>query len=109
MARSKVGARPRSRNAQGHQPQAGAPPSSTRSGRPGRNRAAAAIPSGNPPALLRQLGLSARKALSQSFLMDENVCRQMADWAAVGPDDQVLEIGPGLGILTRQLVTRAKR
>ena len=109
MARSKVGARPRSRNAQGHQPQAGAPPSSTRSGRPGRNRAAAAIPSGNPPALLRQLGLSARKALSQSFLMDESVCRQMADWAAVGPDDEVLEIGPGLGILTRQLVTRAKR
>jgi 16S rRNA (adenine1518-N6/adenine1519-N6)-dimethyltransferase len=60
-------------------------------------------------ALLRQLGLKARKGLSQSFLLDEGVCRTMAEAAALSSSDDVLEIGPGLGILTRVLVQRARR
>jgi 16S rRNA (adenine1518-N6/adenine1519-N6)-dimethyltransferase len=63
----------------------------------------------SPAALLRQLGLSARKSMSQSFLTDERVCLSMADAAELTAPDQVLEIGSGLGILTRVLVERSNR
>jgi 16S rRNA (adenine1518-N6/adenine1519-N6)-dimethyltransferase len=66
-------------------------------------------PTVGPAAILRRLGLRARKGLSQSFLTDEGVCRAMADDAELGPDDEVLEIGPGLGILTGVLLARARR
>jgi 16S rRNA (adenine1518-N6/adenine1519-N6)-dimethyltransferase len=59
--------------------------------------------------VLRALGLRARKRLSQSFLADEGVCRLMAEAAGVGAGDDVLEIGPGLGVLTRVLLSRARR
>src|SRR6478609_3137415 len=63
----------------------------------------------SPAALLRQLGLKPRRGLSQSFLTDVGVTRQIAAAAALGPDDQVLEIGPGLGILTQTLAQKAGR
>jgi 16S rRNA (adenine1518-N6/adenine1519-N6)-dimethyltransferase len=63
----------------------------------------------SPAALLRQLGLRPRKGLSQSFLTDVGVTRQIASAADLGPDDEVLEVGPGLGILTQQLARRARR
>lgn len=63
----------------------------------------------SPAALLRQLGLKPRKGLSQSFLTDVGVTRQIAAAANLGPDDEVLEVGPGLGILTQQLARRARR
>jgi 16S rRNA (adenine1518-N6/adenine1519-N6)-dimethyltransferase len=61
----------------------------------------------SPAVLLRQLGLSARKSMSQSFLTDPGVCLAMAEAAELSSADQALEIGPGLGILTRVLVERA--
>jgi 16S rRNA (adenine1518-N6/adenine1519-N6)-dimethyltransferase len=63
----------------------------------------------SPAELLRRLGLRARKGLSQSFLTDQGICRVMADAAEIDPDDEVLEVGPGLGILTRVLLERAGR
>jgi 16S rRNA (adenine1518-N6/adenine1519-N6)-dimethyltransferase len=54
--------------------------------------------------LLRDEGLRARHALSQNFLADPEVLESILAEAAVGPDDRVLEIGPGLGILTGALV-----
>jgi 16S rRNA (adenine1518-N6/adenine1519-N6)-dimethyltransferase len=63
----------------------------------------------SPAALLRQLGLRPRKGLSQSFLTDMGVTRQIASAASLEPDDAVLEVGPGLGILTQQLARRARR
>ena len=63
----------------------------------------------SPAALLRQLGLKPQRGLSQSFLADSGVTRQIATAAGVGPDDDVLEIGPGLGILTQTLAARARR
>jgi 16S rRNA (adenine1518-N6/adenine1519-N6)-dimethyltransferase len=63
----------------------------------------------SPAVLLRQLGLRPRKGLSQSFLTDVGVTRQIAAAADLGPDDEVLEVGPGLGILTQQLARRARR
>ncbi|MFN8636288.1 MAG: 16S rRNA (adenine(1518)-N(6)/adenine(1519)-N(6))-dimethyltransferase RsmA [Chloroflexota bacterium] len=63
----------------------------------------------SPAALLRELGLRPRKTLSQSFLTDNGVVRQIVAAADVGPEDDVLEVGPGLGILTQELAARARR
>lgn len=60
-------------------------------------------------ALLKERGLSPNKALGQNFLCDPNIIKKIADVAGVTKDDAVLEIGPGLGALTRELCDRAKR
>jgi 16S rRNA (adenine1518-N6/adenine1519-N6)-dimethyltransferase len=53
--------------------------------------------------LLERHGLSPRKAFGQNFVVDPNTVRRIARLAAVGPDDRVIEIGPGLGSLTLAL------
>ena len=50
--------------------------------------------------------LVARKDLGQHFLVDENILRVIERLAELGPSDVVLEIGPGLGVLTRYLADR---
>jgi 16S rRNA (adenine1518-N6/adenine1519-N6)-dimethyltransferase len=60
-------------------------------------------------ARLRDLGLTPSKALGQNFLHDLAIVRRIADCAGIEPDDTVLEIGPGLGVLTDELATRARR
>jgi len=54
--------------------------------------------------LLNQYGLKPSRALGQNFVVDPNTVRRIARMADVGPDDLVLEIGPGLGSLTLALV-----
>lgn len=49
-----------------------------------------------------------KKSLGQNFLKDPHYIRKIIDAAQVSADDQVLEIGPGLGHLTRELAARAK-
>src|SRR5512142_76512 len=49
-----------------------------------------------------------KKSLGQNFLRDPFYLRRIADAAGVGTADSVLEIGPGLGHLTRILADRAK-
>jgi 16S rRNA (adenine1518-N6/adenine1519-N6)-dimethyltransferase len=51
--------------------------------------------------------IPAKKSLGQNFLKDPHYLGRIADAAQIGPDDQVLEIGPGLGHLTRVLAQRA--
>ena len=46
---------------------------------------------------------SKRKALGQHFLHDQNIVRKILAEAAIGPDETVVEIGPGRGILTHAL------
>jgi 16S rRNA (adenine1518-N6/adenine1519-N6)-dimethyltransferase len=53
--------------------------------------------------------LSAKKSLGQNFLNNAAVPRLMADAAELEKDDVVLEIGPGTGVLTKELLARAKR
>lgn len=48
-----------------------------------------------------------KKSLGQNFLKDPHYVRKIADAAALSRNDQVLEIGPGLGHLTRELAARA--
>ena len=57
--------------------------------------------------LLRQAGLKARKSLGQHFLVDEAVLNIVVEAAELSPKDTVIEVGPGLGILTAALVDRA--
>jgi 16S rRNA (adenine1518-N6/adenine1519-N6)-dimethyltransferase len=58
---------------------------------------------------IRDLGITPNKRLGQHFLIDEAVANRQVQYAKVGKNDTVLEIGPGLGILTGILSTRAKR
>ena len=63
----------------------------------------------NVPALLRQYQLRPDKSLGQNFLVDEGALAKVAAAAEAGAEDTVLEIGPGLGSLTRHLAARARR
>ena len=48
-------------------------------------------------------GIAPRKQLGQHFLVDDNILGVAGRLAELAPDDVVLEIGPGLGVLTRFL------
>jgi 16S rRNA (adenine1518-N6/adenine1519-N6)-dimethyltransferase len=61
----------------------------------------------DPLAVRRQLrgeGLRARHSLSQNFLADPDVLQAILDLAAPEPGRSILEVGPGLGILTGGLL-----
>ncbi len=53
---------------------------------------------------LQELGTHAKKGLSQNFLIDGNIIRKIGATASVSSDDVVLEIGPGPGALTQELL-----
>jgi 16S rRNA (adenine1518-N6/adenine1519-N6)-dimethyltransferase len=56
---------------------------------------------------MKQFGLKARKGLGQHFLIDEPVLKLIGSAAELTPDDAIVEIGPGLGVLTRELARQA--
>ena len=56
---------------------------------------------------LHRFGLRARKGLGQHFLIDEEVLGLIISAAQLAPTDIVMEIGPGLGVLTRELARQA--
>ena len=56
--------------------------------------------------LLRRFDLQARKGLGQHFLIDEEVLELITSSAGLTPTDVIMEIGPGLGVLTRELAGR---
>lgn len=59
--------------------------------------------------ILHTIGLRPQQAAGQNFLLDENVVESMVDAAGIEDGQSVLEIGPGLGILTRALLNRGVR
>ncbi len=67
------------------------------------------LPPLDGPRLLRQYGLHPNRTLGQNFLVDEAALRQVVEAARVTSQDVVLEIGPGLGSLTRHLAVCAQR
>ncbi len=54
--------------------------------------------------LAARLGVRPSKRLGQNFVIEQGTVRKIAALAAVGPDDVVLEVGPGLGSLTLALL-----
>ncbi len=69
----------------------------------------AQIPPLNTSAILEKYGLRPKKKLGQNFLQDPNILDKIVEIADVSKDDTVLEIGPGLGSLTRHLAEKAKK
>ncbi|MGI5926095.1 MAG: 16S rRNA (adenine(1518)-N(6)/adenine(1519)-N(6))-dimethyltransferase RsmA [Thermacetogeniaceae bacterium] len=57
--------------------------------------------------LLQRYGLTPKKGLGQHFLWQSQVVERIADAAELTKEDVVIEIGPGLGILTAALARRA--
>jgi 16S rRNA (adenine1518-N6/adenine1519-N6)-dimethyltransferase len=57
--------------------------------------------------LLREYGLQARKGLGQHFLVNSGILNMITGAAELSPSDLVLEVGPGIGVLTHELVGQA--
>lgn len=63
----------------------------------------------HPRHLLQRYGLHPKKGLGQNFLVEESALRRIVTAADLTESDTVLEIGPGLGALTRHLAAAAGR
>ena len=59
--------------------------------------------------VLTRHGFTFSKALGQNFLVNPAVCPQMAELCGADENTGVLEIGPGVGVLTKELAMRAKK
>ena len=55
---------------------------------------------------IKQFGLRPNGLMGQKFLLDEDVAHEMVEIADVKKDERVLEVGPGLGVLTGQLLNK---
>ncbi|WP_409021931.1 16S rRNA (adenine(1518)-N(6)/adenine(1519)-N(6))-dimethyltransferase RsmA [Dellaglioa sp. P0083] len=58
-------------------------------------------------AIMETYGLTFKKSLGQNFLTDKNVLMNIVDAGDITAEDDVIEIGPGIGSLTEQLARRA--
>ncbi len=63
----------------------------------------------HPSAILRRHGLAPKKSWGQNFLGDEDVLEAIAQTAALQPDETCVELGAGLGHLTRALAASGAR
>lgn len=59
--------------------------------------------------LMKKYNIKANKALGQNFLINENVLKKIVESSKIEKDDLVIEIGPGLGTLTKYLLEKAGR
>jgi 16S rRNA (adenine1518-N6/adenine1519-N6)-dimethyltransferase len=57
--------------------------------------------------IMRQYGLHAKKGYGQNFLTDQSILQNIVSAAEISKDDNVIEIGPGIGALTEQLAQAA--
>ena len=57
--------------------------------------------------IVRRHNIKAQKKFGQNFLTDDNVLDEIVEAAGVGSSDHVIEIGPGLGTLTKRLAEKA--
>jgi 16S rRNA (adenine1518-N6/adenine1519-N6)-dimethyltransferase len=63
----------------------------------------------SPKEIIRQYAIKPRKRLGQSFLMEQNIIRNIFAIAQVTKNDIVVEIGAGLGVLTEELAQNAAK
>ena len=59
--------------------------------------------------LLNQYGLRANKKLGQNFLISQEIVEEIIQKSKITKDDVIIEIGPGLGTLTKALIENAKK
>jgi len=59
--------------------------------------------------IMEKYGFRFSKSLGQNFLIDDHIVDSIIDGAEVGPDDVVLEVGPGIGVMTQAMARRAKK
>jgi 16S rRNA (adenine1518-N6/adenine1519-N6)-dimethyltransferase len=59
--------------------------------------------------ILGQYGISPTKAKGQNFLVDDRVAEREVEYLGIVPSDVVMEIGPGLGVLTQLLLPKASK
>jgi len=65
------------------------------------------LPLAEAKSQLHRLGARAKKVLGQHFLVDRSVLDKIVSAAELEPSDTVIEVGPGLGILTEELLKKA--
>ena len=59
--------------------------------------------------IMKKYGIHANKSLGQNFLIDDDVINKIIESADISNNDLVIEIGPGLGTLTNELIKKAKK
>jgi len=59
--------------------------------------------------IVKKYGFKFSKSLGQNFLIDDSVLEDIVSAADIKPEDMVIEIGPGVGTLTRLLLQKAKK
>jgi 16S rRNA (adenine1518-N6/adenine1519-N6)-dimethyltransferase len=59
--------------------------------------------------LLKKYNIEPRRSAGQNFLIDQDILKKIVETADLKQRDNVLEVGPGLGVLTEQLVKNAKK
>lgn len=60
-------------------------------------------------AIREEFGFKFSKSLGQNFLTDKNIIDKIVDGAQIGPEDTVIEIGPGIGVITSEAAGQAKK
>ena len=63
----------------------------------------------NVKEILARHGFTFSKKLGQNFIVNPSICPRIAELGGAGPDTGMLEIGPGLGVLTWELAARARK
>lgn len=59
--------------------------------------------------ILKKYNIAASKSLGQNFLIDDNVVEKIVNSAEIDKEDLIIEIGPGLGTLTKEMLDKAKK
>ena len=59
--------------------------------------------------LLQKYNIKPNKIMGQNFLVDNNILKKIIETANLNKNDTVLEVGPGLGVLTKELAEKAKK
>lgn len=57
--------------------------------------------------ILKKYGITANKSLGQNFLINDLVVQKIVEGAEISKEDLIIEIGPGLGTLTKELLEKA--
>jgi len=62
-----------------------------------------------PRDVIKRYNIKPRRKLSQSFLVDQNVIKKIVVTAAISPEDIIVEIGAGIGVLTEELAQKCRK